>query len=66
VLAIRLYITVLILAFLLTTLLTRGIGRLEGTVVVCALLYVIFDINEELRDLRLLEARVSSTATLES
>lgn len=59
-LAIRLYICVLTLTFLFTVLLTRGIGRLEGTVIVCALLYVIFDIREELRDLRALEARVSA------
>jgi hypothetical protein len=60
VLAIRIYICVLTLTFLLTSLLISGIGRLEGTVIVCALLYLIFDIREELRDLRALEARVSS------
>ena len=59
-LAIRLYIGVLTLTFLLAALMTRGIGILEATVVVCSLLYLILDIREELRALRLLEAHVSS------
>ena len=59
-LAIRLYIAALTLAFLLAALMTKGIGVLEATVVVCSLLYMILDIREELQVLRLLEARVSS------
>lgn len=58
--AIRLYVAALILTFLLSTVMTRGIGALEATVVVCAVLYMILDIRDELQELRLLEARVSS------
>ncbi len=59
-LPIRIFVSELILTFLLSALLTRGIGILEGTVIVCALLYLILDIRAELRDLAQLEARVSS------
>lgn len=59
-LAIRLYIAALTLTFLLAAVMTKGIGVLEATVVVCSLLYMILDIREELHSLRLLEARVSS------
>ena len=59
-LAIRLYIAALTLTFLLAAVMTKGIGVLEATVVVCPLLYMILDIREELQALRLLEARVSS------
>lgn len=57
---VRLYVAGLTLTFLLCTVVTRGIGMLEGTVIVCAVLYLILDIRAELWDLRLLEARVSS------
>jgi hypothetical protein len=58
-LAIRLYVTALILLFLLIVLATRGIGPLEAIVVVCPLLYLIVDLREELVELRQLEAKVS-------
>jgi len=58
-LAIRLYITALILLFLLIVLATRGIGPLEAIVIVCPLLYLIVDLREELEELRQLEAKVS-------
>ena len=58
-LAIRLYVTALILLFLLVVLATRGIGPLEAIVIVCPLLYLIVDLREELRELRQLEAKVS-------
>ena len=58
--AIRLYISALILTFLLLALMTRGIGVLDAVVVVCPLLYLILDMREELQTLKLLEARVSS------
>ena len=57
---IRLYVAALTLTFLLSAVMTRGIDVLETTVVVCSALYMILDIQAELRDLRLLEARVSS------
>ena len=60
VLTIRLYVAALTLTFLLAAVMTKGIGVLEATVVVCSLLYMILDIREELHSLRLLEARVSS------
>ena len=50
--AIRLYVATLTLTFLLSTIMTRGIGVLEATVVVCPLLYMILDIREELQALR--------------
>ena len=58
-LAIRLYVTALILLFLLIVLATRGIGPLEAIVIVCPLLYLIVDLREELVELRQLEAKVS-------
>jgi hypothetical protein len=39
---------------------TTGVGVLQAIVLVCSVLYMILDIREELRDLRLLEAQVSS------
>ncbi len=62
--AIRLYVTALALTFLLSAVMTRDIGILEATVVVCAVLYIILDIRTELHELRLLEARVESFFTL--
>ena len=58
--AIRIYLSALTLTFLVVALMTRGVGVLEATVVVCALLYTILDIREELHALRSLEARVLS------
>ncbi|HYU99273.1 MAG TPA: hypothetical protein VE977_10625 [Pyrinomonadaceae bacterium] len=60
--AVRIYIVVLTLAFLVATAMTSGIGVLSATVIVCPLLYLILDIREELQDLRLLEARIASLA----
>ena len=59
-LAIRLYIAALALTLLLAAVMTKGIGVLEATVVVCPLLYMILDIRAELQALRSLEARVFS------
>ena len=59
-LTIRIYVSVLILTFLFSTLLTKGMVILEGIVIVCALLYMILEMRAELRDLRLLETHVSS------
>ena len=59
-LTIRLYISVLAVVFLLTACLTRGIGLLDGTVVVCAVLYLILDTREELKTLQALEEEVAS------
>ncbi len=58
--AIRLYVTALALTFLLSVVVTRDIGVLEATVMVCSVLYIILDIRTELQELRLLEARVDS------
>jgi hypothetical protein len=57
---IRLYVAGLTLTFLICTVVTRGIGMLEGTITVCAVLYLILDMRAELSDLKLLEAKVSS------
>ena len=58
--AIRIYLSALTLTFLVVALMTRGIGVLEATVVVCALLFTILDVRDELQALRSLEARVLS------
>ena len=58
--AIRIYVAALTLTFLVVAVMVRGVGVLEATVVVCPLLYMIMDLREELRALRLLEARILS------
>jgi hypothetical protein len=63
-LALRLYVAVLALVFLLASVLTAGVGMLHGIVLVCGVLYLIIDVRQELHGLRALEARVSSFSTL--
>lgn len=58
-LAIRLYVTALVLVFLCLATLKVGVDLLVGAVVVYSALYLILDMNEELRELRQMEARVS-------
>jgi hypothetical protein len=58
--AIRLYVAALTVTFLLCSVLTTGIGVLHATVLVCAVVYSILEVREELKDLRALEAQVSS------
>ena len=57
-LIIRLYVCALTLTLLFAISFTRGLGILEGVVIVCPVLFMIFDMQVELRDLRKLEARV--------
>lgn len=57
--AIRLYLAVLVLVFLLVAAFRIGITFLVGTVVVCSVLYLILDMSEELRSLRKLEAYIA-------
>ena len=38
---------------------TIGVSVLQGIVLVCSVLYTILDIREELRGIRMLEAKVS-------
>ena len=59
-LTIRLYISVLVVVFLLTALLTRGIGLLDGTVVLAAVVYLILDAREELKTLKRVEELINS------
>ena len=59
-LSLRLYIAVLVLVFLLVSLLNQGIGFLEGTVITCGLLFLIFDAKKDLEDFRQIEAEVAS------
>lgn len=58
-LGIRLYISALMLCFLIVVITSRGLGVLEGVVISCALIYLILDAREELQvrkaDLRLLQ-----------
>lgn len=56
---IRLYITALTLGFFVLAM-WRGMGLFEAIVIVCSLIYLILDMREELRELKLMEARVSS------
>ena len=58
-LLIRLYITALTLVLFILVMM-KGLGVLEAIVVVCPLIYMILDMREELRDLKALEAQVSS------
>ena len=59
-LAIRLYVTALVVGFLCLAAFRLGIDLLVATVVTCSALYLILDMNEELRELRGIEARVST------
>jgi hypothetical protein len=58
--AIRLYVAALTVTFLLCSVLTTGIGVLHAIVLLCAVFYSILEVREELKDLRKLEAQVSS------
>ena len=65
-LAIRLYIAVLTIGFLILVITNRGIGILEAVVITCALVYLILDVRADLqlskgefRLLQELEQRVS-------
>lgn len=58
--AIRLYLAVLTLAFLISMALTNHLGILAAIVEVCSLLYLIIDAREELRQLKRLEKEVSA------
>jgi hypothetical protein len=58
--AIRLYLSALVLIFVISVVMTRNIGVLESTVTISALLYLILDARADLRDLKLLEAQVAS------
>ena len=72
-LAIRLYISVLALCFLILVIANRGVGLLEAIVVTCALVYLILDVRTELQELKSelsmlqdLEQRVSELLSLNS
>ena len=56
----RVYIALLALVFLLLTLLLRGVGLLEGAVVICALLFLIFDTRLDLLRRRAIENLIHS------
>lgn len=65
-LAIRLYISALTIAFLVLVISNRGLGILECVVITCALIYLILDVRTDLqlskgefRLLQELEQRVS-------
>ena len=57
--AIRLYLALLTLTFLVSMLLTNRLGILAAFIGVCSLLYLILDSREELRALKRLELQIS-------
>jgi hypothetical protein len=56
----RLYIALLALVFLLLTLMLREVGLVEGTLVTCALLFLIFDARLDLLRRREIEKQIYS------
>ena len=56
----RLYIALLVLVFLLLTLMLREVGLVEGTLVTCALLFLIFDTRLDLLRRREIEKQINS------
>lgn len=51
-LAIRIYISVLTLIFLVLVIANRGLGMLEGVVIACAIIYLILDVRTDLQMLK--------------
>ena len=56
----RLYIALLALVFLLLTLSLREVGLVDGTLVTCALLFLIFDTRLDLLRRREIEKQINS------
>jgi hypothetical protein len=56
----RLYNTALTLTFLLLVMLNRGLGILEGTVIVSSVLFLILDTKIDHDNLKALEAEVTA------
>ena len=56
----RLYIALLVIAFLVLTLADRNFGFLQATVVTCALLFLILDTRKDIDDLKQLEIELAS------
>lgn len=67
-LAIRLYVCALTAVFLFLVTMWRGLGMLEGLVIVCAIVYMILDTRDDLKalkaDLRQLERLEQHLAVL--
>ena len=67
-LAIRLYVCALTVTFLFLSMMSRGVGLLEGVVITCALLYLILDTRDDLKlrqeDLQQLEGLEKQLAVL--
>lgn len=49
-LGIRLYISALVLIFLVVVIANRGLGLLEAIVITCAIVYLILDVRTELQE----------------
>jgi hypothetical protein len=58
--AIRVYLAVLTLAFLISVAVTNRLGILAAMVGVSSLVYLILDTREELQQLKLLEQEISA------
>jgi hypothetical protein len=56
----RVYIALLALVFLLLTLFLRAVGFLEGAVVMCALLFLIFDTRLDLLRRKEIDKQINS------
>ena len=50
--AIRIYISVLTLVFLVLVIANRGVGMLEAVVITCTIIYLILDVRTELQILK--------------
>ncbi|HEY8226666.1 MAG TPA: hypothetical protein VIG25_15405 [Pyrinomonadaceae bacterium] len=57
-LLLRLYLAALTVTLLCVFSFTRGVGPIEGIVIVCPLLFMIFDMRVELHEFSELERRV--------
>jgi len=64
--AIRIYLAVITLVFLISATLTNSLGILAAIVGVCSLVYLILDMREELQRLKVLEKEVSAFCASDS
>ena len=64
-LAIRTYISVLTILFLLLVIMNRGLAMLEAIVITCAVIYLILDTRDELQSRKIASRRWAKSVALE-